>query len=81
MVRAAPVLVLNLVLPMVLDHATESLLITPIAGMFSLAAFKVCACCANGGGVAQDMMGGSVTGDPGRGRKGPRGGTQIETQA
>ncbi|GLC62928.1 hypothetical protein PLESTB_001960700 [Pleodorina starrii] len=36
-----PVLVGNLVAPMLLDPVSEPLLITPVAGLFSLAAFKV----------------------------------------
>jgi hypothetical protein len=40
LLRAAPLIALNLLLPLILDHATESLLITPIGGVFSLAAFK-----------------------------------------
>jgi hypothetical protein len=38
---ASPVILLNLVAPLVLDHEKIPLLIVPIGGVFSLAAFKV----------------------------------------
>ncbi|PNH01863.1 putative long-chain-alcohol O-fatty-acyltransferase 1 [Tetrabaena socialis] len=40
---ALPVVVGNLLVPLVLDHEQEPLLITPLAGVFSLAAFKLLA--------------------------------------
>lgn len=38
---ALPFLALNLAMPLALDYTTEPLFITPVAGCFSLAAFKV----------------------------------------
>ncbi len=38
---AAPAIVINLIAPLILNHDTEPLLITPAAGMCSLAGFKV----------------------------------------
>lgn len=38
---ALPFLALNLALPLALDYTSEPLFITPVAGCFSLAAFKV----------------------------------------
>lgn len=38
---AWPIVMCNLLMPLVLDYTAEPLFITPVAGCFSLAAFKV----------------------------------------
>ncbi len=38
---AAPAIAINLIAPLILNHDTEPLLITPAAGIFSLAGWKV----------------------------------------
>lgn len=46
---STPVIILNLALPLILDHTKESILVTPVAGCMSLAAFKARPCCAHVG--------------------------------
>ncbi|KAG2426899.1 hypothetical protein HXX76_012686 [Chlamydomonas incerta] len=52
----APVVVANLVVPLVLDHVTEPLLVTPVGGIFSLAAFKLLAFALGRGPLTPDWL-------------------------
>eukprot|EP00198_Chlamydomonas_reinhardtii_P010499 XP_001699836.1 predicted protein [Chlamydomonas reinhardtii] len=55
-IAAAPVILSHLLAPLVLDHRTEPLLITPVAGIFSLSAFKLLAFALGRGPLVLDWL-------------------------
>lgn len=62
---ALPLVLFNLAAPLLLDYRTEPLLITPLAGAFSLSAFKLLAFCLDRGPLALAAAGAHHQGDAG----------------